>query len=96
MADIRYRWAKNEGSVGIVEHLELPQFRLLGHRQKMSLVTLSTGKFREEELFFPLSLSLSLAFLFENFLFKQRISPFGESFWISCAKSSKSPLIRKV
>jgi glycine receptor alpha-3 len=46
MADIRYRWAKGGESVGILEKLELPQFRLLGHRQKMKYVSLSTGKMK--------------------------------------------------
>ena len=45
MTDIRYRWAKGGESVGIQEKLELPQFRLLGHRQKMKHVSLSTGNY---------------------------------------------------
>ena len=44
MKDIIYKWAKGKESVGIQKNLELPQFRLLGHRQGAKNITLSTGE----------------------------------------------------
>lgn len=44
MADIKYKWAKGPGSVGIDEKLELPQFKVVGHKQHEKVIALSTGK----------------------------------------------------
>lgn len=49
MADIKYRWAKGLKSVGIDPSLELPQFRVVGHKQTEKMIPLSTGKQVEEE-----------------------------------------------
>lgn len=43
MRDIRYKWNAGLGSVGISNEVELPQFRVLGHRQRQTTIHLSTG-----------------------------------------------------
>ncbi|KAF3426952.1 hypothetical protein E2986_10148 [Frieseomelitta varia] len=42
MRDIRYKWNAGLQSVGISNEVELPQFRVLGHRQRHSTIHLST------------------------------------------------------
>ncbi|XP_076171233.1 resistant to dieldrin isoform X1 [Ptiloglossa arizonensis] len=42
MRDIRYKWNAGQQSVGISNEVELPQFRVLGHRQRHSTIHLST------------------------------------------------------
>jgi hypothetical protein len=44
MADIIYIWARGPGSVGLSPGLELPQFKVVGHKQSTKLEVLSTGK----------------------------------------------------
>lgn len=43
MRDIRYKWNAGIKSVGISKEVELPQFRVLGHRQRATVINLSTG-----------------------------------------------------
>lgn len=43
MQDIRYKWMEGVHSVGIAKEVQLPQFRVLGHNQRTSEVSLSTG-----------------------------------------------------
>lgn len=43
MADIKYKWGKGVKSVGLDEELQLPQFRVMGHRQMDKVIALSTG-----------------------------------------------------
>ena len=43
MRDIRYKWNSGLQSVGISSEVELPQFRVLGHRQRQGTINLSTG-----------------------------------------------------
>lgn len=45
MRDIRYKWNAGQQSVGISNEVELPQFRVLGHRQRHSTIHLSTGRY---------------------------------------------------
>lgn len=45
MRDIRYKWNSGLQSVGISSEVELPQFRVLGHRQRQRTIHLSTGRF---------------------------------------------------
>ncbi|XP_076546414.1 resistant to dieldrin isoform X7 [Osmia lignaria lignaria] len=45
MRDIRYKWNAGLQSVGISNEVELPQFRVLGHRQRHSTIHLSTGNY---------------------------------------------------
>ncbi|XP_043680291.1 gamma-aminobutyric acid receptor subunit beta isoform X3 [Vespula pensylvanica] len=42
MRDIRYKWNAGLLSVGISNEVELPQFRVLGHRQRQTTIHLST------------------------------------------------------
>ncbi|XP_016845776.2 gamma-aminobutyric acid receptor subunit beta isoform X3 [Nasonia vitripennis] len=42
MRDIRYKWNSGLQSVGISSEVELPQFRVLGHRQRQTTIHLST------------------------------------------------------
>lgn len=44
MRDIRYHWKDGLSSVGMSNEVQLPQFRVLGHRQRATVVTLTTGK----------------------------------------------------
>lgn len=43
MADIRYYW-KSANAVAVDAQVMLPQFKILGHKQKEKEVPLSTGK----------------------------------------------------
>ncbi|XP_022665354.1 gamma-aminobutyric acid receptor subunit beta-like isoform X3 [Varroa destructor] len=45
MSDIRYSWRDGEKSVGISEEVQLPQFKIQGHVQKASEISLSTGNY---------------------------------------------------
>lgn len=45
MRDIRYKWKHGNQSVGISHDVELPQFRVLGHRQRETTIHLSTGRY---------------------------------------------------
>ncbi|XP_028968777.1 gamma-aminobutyric acid receptor subunit beta-like [Galendromus occidentalis] len=45
MSDIRYKWKDGPISIGISKEVELPQFKVLGHVQKISEVSLSTGNY---------------------------------------------------
>jgi hypothetical protein len=49
MSDIRYKWNDGLNSVQISSDVSLPQFKVLGHRQKTIEASLSTGKPRLEE-----------------------------------------------
>lgn len=43
MRDIRYFWRDGLSSVGMSSEVELPQFRVLGHRQRATEINLTTG-----------------------------------------------------
>lgn len=43
MADIQYVWGKGEDSVGMAQ-IELPQFKVVGHKQSAKTESLATGK----------------------------------------------------
>ncbi|XP_031346791.1 gamma-aminobutyric acid receptor subunit beta isoform X4 [Photinus pyralis] len=45
MRDILYKWNSGSKSVGISNEVELPQFRVLGHRQRATVVNLTTGNY---------------------------------------------------
>lgn len=44
MSDIRYKWNDGLNSVQISYDVSLPQFKVLGHRQKTIEASLSTGE----------------------------------------------------
>jgi len=44
MSDIRYKWNDGLNSVQISADVSLPQFKVLGHRQKTIEASLSTGE----------------------------------------------------
>ena len=44
MADIRYKWNDGLNSVQVSGDVSLPQFKVLGHRQKTIEASLSTGR----------------------------------------------------
>lgn len=48
MRDIRYKWNSGLKSVGISKEVELPQFRVLGHRQRATVINLTTGNRSKE------------------------------------------------
>lgn len=44
MRDIRYKWNEGPNSVGVSNEVSLPQFKVLGHRQRAMEISLTTGK----------------------------------------------------
>jgi hypothetical protein len=44
MSDIHYKWNDGLNSVQIAADVSLPQFKVMGHRQKTIEASLSTGK----------------------------------------------------
>lgn len=44
MRDIRFKWNGGFKSVGISNEVQLPHFRVLGHRQRATEINLSTGR----------------------------------------------------
>lgn len=47
MRDIRYKWNEGPNSVGVSNEVSLPQFKVLGHKQRASEISLTTGKINE-------------------------------------------------
>ncbi|KAG5677403.1 hypothetical protein PVAND_007165 [Polypedilum vanderplanki] len=45
MRDIRYKWNEGPNSVGVSEDVSLPQFKVLGHRQRAMEISLTTGNY---------------------------------------------------
>lgn len=45
MRDIRYKWNEGANSVGIAQEVSLPQFKVLGHRQRAMEISLTTGNY---------------------------------------------------
>uniref|UniRef100_A0A8D8VGT2 Gamma-aminobutyric acid receptor subunit beta n=2 Tax=Cacopsylla melanoneura TaxID=428564 RepID=A0A8D8VGT2_9HEMI len=45
MRDIRYKWNEGPNSVGVSNEVSLPQFKVLGHRQKALEISLTTGNY---------------------------------------------------
>ena len=54
MSDIRYKWNDGLNSVQISSDVSLPQFKVLGHRQKTIEASLSTGELLDEQTLFKL------------------------------------------
>ena len=54
MSDIRYKWNDGLNSVQISSDVSLPQFKVLGHRQKTIEASLSTGELIDEKTLFKL------------------------------------------
>lgn len=46
MRDIRYKWNEGPNSVGVSSEVSLPQFKVLGHRQRAMEISLTTGTCR--------------------------------------------------
>ncbi|XP_058805194.1 gamma-aminobutyric acid receptor subunit beta isoform X1 [Phymastichus coffea] len=45
MRDIRYKWNEGLNSVGVSNDVSLPQFKVLGHRQRAHEISLTTGNY---------------------------------------------------
>ncbi|XP_044756605.1 gamma-aminobutyric acid receptor subunit beta-like isoform X2 [Coccinella septempunctata] len=45
MRDIRYKWNEGPNSVGVSNEVSLPQFKVLGHKQRASEISLTTGNY---------------------------------------------------
>jgi glycine receptor alpha-3 len=45
MRDIRYIWADGMSSVGVSNEVSLPQFKVMGYRQRANEISLSTGNY---------------------------------------------------
>ncbi|XP_067213327.1 gamma-aminobutyric acid receptor subunit beta isoform X5 [Linepithema humile] len=45
MRDIRYKWNEGPNSVGVSNEVSLPQFKVLGHRQRAMEISLTTGNY---------------------------------------------------
>lgn len=67
MRDIRYFWRDGLSSVGMSNEVELPQFRVLGHRQRATEINLTTGihtkKKNEKKISLTLLLYISYAYI---------------------------------
>lgn len=48
MRDIRYKWNEGPNSVGVSNEVSLPQFKVLGHRQRAMEISLTTGNVSDE------------------------------------------------
>lgn len=46
MRDIRYKWNEGPNSVGVSNEVSLPQFKVLGYRQRAMEISLTTGTCR--------------------------------------------------
>lgn len=49
MRDIRYKWNEGPVSVGVSSEVSLPQFKVLGHRQRAMEISLTTGNVTDEK-----------------------------------------------
>lgn len=50
MRDIRYKWNEGPNSVGVSNEVSLPQFKVLGHRQRAMEISLTTGNVLDENV----------------------------------------------
>lgn len=66
MRDIRYKWNEGPNSVGVSSEVSLPQFKVLGHRQRAMEISLTTGTCRRLPIF--IIFSYDLYFLFCSFI----------------------------
>lgn len=68
MRDIRYKWNSGVKSVGISNEVELPQFRVLGHRQRATVINLTTGNHKHlfPFCFLPVSVRFYTPFWFNS------------------------------
>ena len=64
MADIMYKWGKGEGSVGMSDQVELPQFKVKGLKQFTKAEYLSTGLFTFDSTLIDIELILNFRQLF--------------------------------
>lgn len=53
MRDIRYKWNEGPNSVGVSNEVSLPQFKVLGHRQRAMEISLTTGNVSNENITLP-------------------------------------------
>lgn len=60
MRDIRYKWNEGPNSVGVSNEVSLPQFKVLGHRQKDLEISLTTGNDHPDNVLFPCFYSILL------------------------------------
>lgn len=60
MRDIRYKWNEGPNSVGVSSEVSLPQFKVLGHRQRAMEISLTTGTCRRSPIIALLFLDFSL------------------------------------
>jgi len=54
MKDILYKWQDGITSVGISREVQLPQFKVLGHRQRQTDISLTTGNFNSYSYLFQI------------------------------------------
>ena len=45
MADLEYRWEENQQSVQLTQDIALPDFKVLGHRQRLIKISLTSGNY---------------------------------------------------
>lgn len=81
MRDIRYKWNEGFSSVGVSNEVSLPQFRVLGHRQRAMEISLSTGNLLRR---FTKFLSMHNVVHYKLFLVKFSISGYSiDSNWVT-------------
>lgn len=72
MRDIRYKWNEGPNSVGVSSEVSLPQFKVLGHRQRAMEISLTTGTCRRlpiiyiSNIHFFFSITIVIAFILCN------------------------------
>jgi hypothetical protein len=93
MRDIRYKWNEGPNSVGVSNEVSLPQFKVLGHRQRAMEISLTTGICRTNTetnqifmfLLFMISINSIPYFRFKRFLYS-RLSVSLISLWFHTIK----------
>lgn len=75
MRDIRYKWNEGPNSVGVSSEVSLPQFKVLGHRQRAMEISLTTGTCRRSPISLSLSQSLYLSLYFNFYSFYNPSKP---------------------
>lgn len=71
MRDIRYKWNEGPNSVGVSSEVSLPQFKVLGHRQRAMEISLTTGTCRRcIRILFSYSILLLIKMIQQIFSFQ--------------------------
>lgn len=67
MRDIRYKWNEGPNSVGVSSEVSLPQFKVLGHRQRAMEISLTTGTCRRSPTYIAFQFSIKTIHLIHTY-----------------------------